>query len=333
MLESPSQTIKNSVGEASKPLKSSFTIFFPLTSCIASTIRSLNVSMSGLAISLFNIICLSPFLKNRTLVALQKYKYSISLLPVLHIAFNPLFLEEVHSTNDYAIDLIAKSNPLEGTVIKTYNQHAGNGQIGRTWFSDVGKNITLSIILYPTFLSPAESFHLSMALALACRETVAHVTQSENVAIKWPNDIYVNRSKIAGLLIQQNILGQRIQSAVLGIGLNVNQDNFPSSIPNPISIYNICKKTFDLVEIEKLLLDRFAYWYGLLKKGEISRIKREYLNQMYQRGEEVIFYKKNGEECNGELIGIDENGRLVLSIEGHLNYYSVGEISSQKHFV
>ena len=131
-------------------------------------------------------------------------------------------LPEADSTNAHAQYLLSKSKPPEGTVISTPIQKAGRGQNGCAWESAPGKNITLSVIMYPVFLPVTLQFQLNQAISLAICEFVA-AQLSTPIAIKWPNDIYAGDRKIGGVLIQNAISGGKCKSSVVGIGLNINQ--------------------------------------------------------------------------------------------------------------
>lgn len=235
-------------------------------------------------------------------------------------------MDEVLSTNDYAIDLLAKSNPNEGTVISTHNQTKGKGQIGRAWFSDEFKNISLSLILRPHFVPLADSFYLSMVLSLSIRDLVEETTTSDNVRIKWPNDIYVENKKIAGILIQQNIFKKKIAACIMGVGLNVNQQFFPSDIPNPISIYNITGNKSDLKVIEAKILIRIQSYYTKLRNRDFSAIKRLYLKNLYKRGDLSSFELPNGQIFTSEIVGVDNAGKLVLKQGNLLHSFAMHEI-------
>ncbi len=248
------------------------------------------------------------------------------MLNIFHIVFNTIFLDEVPSTNDYAMELLTKSNPNEGTVISTHKQGAGKGQIGRSWFSDQDQNLSLSLILRPCFVSINDRFYISMMLALAVREFIEEEIQSSDVSIKWPNDIYVGNKKIAGLLIQQSIFKKRISSCVLGIGINANQKTFPEQIPNPISIFQLTQEESDLFILEKKLLEKIEQYYTRLRKGEYNWTKRSYLSYLYKRGELSSFQKEDGSLFVAEIVGVDPSGKLVLKVDDQLEFYAMYEI-------
>lgn len=149
-------------------------------------------------------------------------------METLFIGKNLLFLHEVESTNTYAMNLLRNVNSIEGTVVYTDNQTKGKGQRGALWASKIAQNITASIILKPYFLSIGNTFYLSKISALAVYDVLADILPSGqyDIKIKWPNDILVNQNKISGILIENNFTSTNIQHSVIGIGLNVNQDNF-----------------------------------------------------------------------------------------------------------
>ena len=248
------------------------------------------------------------------------------MIPLFHIAFSHIFLDEVDSTNAYATQLIAKSNPNEGTVITTYNQTLGKGQIGRAWFSDVNKNICTSIVLKPHFLPIKDSFYLSMIAALAVRDTIENYTQSDKVRIKWPNDIFVKNKKIAGLLIQQNLQGSKISSCICGIGLNVNQNSFPTELPNPISLIQLTGIKLDLFEVQLSLEKNIANYYILLRERSYTKIKKLYLKYLYKRGEVSEFLTDKKSKLSGEILGIDSTGKLMLNINSNVCSFSLHEL-------
>ncbi len=240
--------------------------------------------------------------------------------------FYPIHFDKLSSTNDYSIELLSKSNPIEGTVISTYNQQSGKGQIGREWFSDVNNNITCSVILRPHFLSVDKLFYLNIILSLAIQNSLAKVTNKE-FQIKWPNDIYFQNKKIAGLLINQFIQGTYVNASVFGFGINVNQIEFPSEIPNPTSLSIMENKQFDLEEIQYLVLNELSNYYELLRNRAFIELKKKYLNSLYGRGEIHSFlHLEDNKSFDAEILGIDNFGRLALNSEGRVSNYELNQI-------
>ena len=218
---------------------------------------------------------------------------------------------ELNSTNDFALDLLAKTNPSEGFVISTDYQRAGRGQIGRHWHSQAGLNILLSIILRPKWLLVTNQFQLSQAIALGIADTVRFFTTSETT-VKWPNDIYVGNKKIAGVLIQNSIIGNRIASSVVGIGLNVNETIFPDQIPNATSIKILTGREVGLEEFRNQLFQNIEYRY-LQLKSTTAIILKDYLQNLYQYQSWANYQDaKTMHIFEGQIIGINKLGQLAV---------------------
>src|SRR5680860_150521 len=161
-------------------------------------------------------------------------------------ALNIIVLKDVESTNNYANQLIL-SNAEEGTVVLAQFQKKGRGQQGNQWESQSGKNLLASIILYPKFLKAGNQFLISKMVSLGLVEYLRH--EVRDVSIKWPNDIYIGNKKIAGILIENAIKGRNLFSTVIGVGLNLNQKNFLSDAPNPVSLYQLTGKEYNIKSV------------------------------------------------------------------------------------
>jgi BirA family transcriptional regulator, biotin operon repressor / biotin---[acetyl-CoA-carboxylase] ligase len=240
----------------------------------------------------------------------------------LHTLFigHPIkILEEVNSTNSYALELIQELPPIEGCVIWAKYQLEGRGQRGTTWISEPYANLTFSIVLQPHFLPIAEQFQLTKAIALGIAAFVSHrLEDNSNVKIKWPNDIYVKNCKIAGVLIE-NVLEQSvIRYSVVGIGLNLNQVVFDLSIPNPVSLKILTGKAFDPEDCLKLLCSFIEKQYLDLRAGKYQQIDEAYFNLLYRRG---IWsdYMLSGNKIIADIVGINSSGHLVLKEKNNLN--------------
>ena len=183
-----------------------------------------------------------------------------------------IFLPTLTSTNAYASRLLKNGTLPEGTVIYTNYQSAGKGYFGNKWESEDGKNLLVSIILYPSFIKPEDQFCISMAISLAiCDFLEGYIN---GCAIKWPNDIYVNNDKIAGILIDSALSGESIEYTVVGIGLNINQEKFSKSVPNPTSLNIISGKTYNITDCLNKLLTALDKRYKQLISGETAIVKK-----------------------------------------------------------
>ncbi len=221
---------------------------------------------------------------------------------------NIIVLNEVDSTNNYAKQLIA-DKAEGGTVVLAYCQKKGKGQQGNFWESESNKNLTFSLILYPNWLGAGKQFSISKIVSLALVKVLKN--KVENVSIKWPNDIYVNDKKIAGILIENTIKGAAIDSTIIGVGLNVNQEIFLSDAPNPISLKQI---TGEKIEVEVLLNEFLTVFYSFINQLQIGtgqKIDDAYISNLFRKNE-WSKYRKDGEEFEARIIGIGNFGQLKL---------------------
>ena len=217
-----------------------------------------------------------------------------------------VFLTTCHSTNEEAYDRIGKEDMPDGTVIITNKQTRGRGQMGNTWESAPGENLTFSLILRPTFLQVSEQFRLTMAISLAILDVMKGF--SAGFSVKWPNDIYHFDRKVSGMLIQNTLKGSLLDYSIVGIGLNVNQQRF--SHPDATSLSSITGTDHDLQDIFESILSQIEARYLILKNDREQRQKREYLQNMYQFGEDHLY--KSKEIFSGKIIDVRSSGELVM---------------------
>ena len=237
-------------------------------------------------------------------------------------------LDSVDSTNRFAKELLSKTTPSEGTVIRTDKQYAGRGQFGSEWASEDGKNITLSVILYPKFLLAVQQFYLSVAVSLSVLEIIKSLIKDKKVTIKWPNDIYVDQKKIAGILIENTLNGIYLKESVIGIGININQEYFSSKLPNPTSIFLETNQKFDLDKIVLQLSSSLERHYSRLKSNKQKDLMIEYQNNLFRMGELSSFTSmENGEIVQGIIQGVEENGLLLLKINDQVHKFSLKQLS------
>lgn len=251
----------------------------------------------------------------------------LSMLGTTQIIGNThIRLPAIGSTNAYALELISKSKPVEGTLISTVDQTAGKGQAENVWESESGKNFTGSVILYPIFLHPREQFRLNQAISLAVWDTV-HDLVGEEAKIKWPNDIYVGNRKICGLLIQNSITSQKIQSSVIGIGLNVNQTDFSTKIPNATSVKKEVGEERDLQKVIDLLCAKIGQYYLQLRTRNFDLINQAYLRRLYQFEAEAFYQNTaDGSVFSGKIIGTTSHGKLKIDTQTGERVFDLKEV-------
>jgi BirA family transcriptional regulator, biotin operon repressor / biotin---[acetyl-CoA-carboxylase] ligase len=244
----------------------------------------------------------------------------------LFLGKNLVFVPECHSTNSLALELCQQSCPPEGTLVITRQQTAGRGQRGNTWESAPGMNLTFSLILKPTFLGVKDQFLLSIITSLAICD---HLTESYRIGahIKWPNDILINEFKICGILIENQLMGDRFTNVVVGIGLNVNQREFDA--PQATSLAIIDGKTHDLQMVLEGLLHACEVRYFQLREGKTRQLQADYLSSLYQL-HKISTFRSGEEQFTGEISGVDEHGKLCVRVEGVERTFGVKEISFVK---
>ena len=230
--------------------------------------------------------------------------------------------EKLGSTNGYCGELDLR-NVEEFTTVWAHRQTAGRGQRGNRWESEGEKNLTFSVVLHPSFLPAARQYELTKALSLGVSDWVAEVLGGEGnrVQIKWPNDIYVDGRKICGMLIE-NKIGERYETAVCGIGVNVNQTEFGEGAPNATSLKLLTGKEYELrgllEGLQESLRRRYeelvgsGQWSVVSGQQAAGSIEREYLGRLMNFGKECNYTYK-GTAIRATITGVSEWGHLQLT--------------------
>lgn len=223
-----------------------------------------------------------------------------------------VFLQNIDSTNSYLANLIKTNKQLDNYYsVCALSQTAGRGIYDSIWHSQPGKNINLSILFYPE-MKPQHNFIISMLVSLGiCR----YLKQKHiNPKIKWPNDIYVENKKICGILIENNIIATSIKSSIIGIGLNLNQCEFPDNIPNPISIANITKTSYSVEKEAQLVRTEIISTLKNANIENIDSIISEYLKNLY-RYNTISQFLHNDSVFSGKIINVKLDGKLIIEYE------------------
>ena len=231
-----------------------------------------------------------------------------------------IHFETMDSTQTYALEWIAKSNPIEGTVISTDFQTAGKGQGANNWQSGRGENLLISIILRPVWLPASRQFYLSMMAAYSMHALLKTLLSPEKLSVKWPNDLYFEDNKLGGILIQNHLKGDRMEYSVIGIGLNINQLHFPPTLPNPVSLRLLTGIVYERGELQSNLIHILDQEYQYLMTGNHDRIKRLYEEKLYNRNKESVVTIRN-EQIRGQILGVEEDGRLRMRVGDELKTF------------
>jgi BirA family biotin operon repressor/biotin-[acetyl-CoA-carboxylase] ligase len=209
-------------------------------------------------------------------------------------------------------------------IVSTNYQSSGRGQAGNKWESEENKNLLISIVLFPSMIHPADQFLLSMTVSLGICDFLKRHTQG--ILIKWPNDIYVKNDKIAGILIENSIMGEIIDHTIAGIGININQLRFLSDAPNPVSLANLTEKQYDLTECLTLLASDLDRRYKYLISEDYDILRNDYRSQLYRKNQWCRYRDMNG-IFTGRILNVGDTGRLVIESEdGTLHEYGYKEV-------
>jgi BirA family biotin operon repressor/biotin-[acetyl-CoA-carboxylase] ligase len=233
-------------------------------------------------------------------------------------------LEQVDSTNVYAGQLIKNGHAKEGTVILAEYQTHGKGQRGNSWESEKGKNLIFSIILMPEWLEAGRQFLLLMSVSLGMIELL--IEEGLKPCIKWPNDIYVSKRKIGGILIEHSLKGQTLTTSVIGIGLNVNQQHFALAGIQATSLALELNRKVDRDKLLRQALKHLGRWIGCLYDGKYDLIRSSYLRHLMNFGEWASYADARG-VFKGRITGVQESGELAMEDQkGAVKYYGFKEI-------
>jgi BirA family transcriptional regulator, biotin operon repressor / biotin---[acetyl-CoA-carboxylase] ligase len=222
---------------------------------------------------------------------------------------NPLIeLESVDSTNNYAMARIHEGMASDGLICLAHHQEAGKGQRGKNWLSEPGQNLMMSLIIEPSPLILSQQFLFSAAVALGILDQVTRQIP-HGWTVKWPNDIYWNDRKAAGILIESVIHGNNWSFAVVGIGMNLNQQIFPPELPNPVSLRQITGLQYNAVQIA------YDFKYAIQKriavlKQDPDQILTQYNLALYGKGTPIMV-KKGNDSLFTRLFGVDATGLLI----------------------
>ncbi|MDR0733009.1 MAG: biotin--[acetyl-CoA-carboxylase] ligase [Dysgonamonadaceae bacterium] len=234
-------------------------------------------------------------------------------------------IKETDSTNRQLKAQSEKQRLDEGAVLAAEFQTAGKGQRGNRWESEAGKNITCSILLYPRFLPVKQRFLLSETVALGLKDALEQYLQP--LEIKWANDIFHQNRKLAGILIENELTGEKIDKSIIGIGLNVNQEKFSDNAPNAVSIKQIIGREIDVDFLTEQTVNAILFRYNLLKSGYFDLIRADYHGALYRKSGFYRFADKTG-VFTAEIKRVADDGLLHLATDaGENRAYAFKEVS------
>jgi BirA family biotin operon repressor/biotin-[acetyl-CoA-carboxylase] ligase len=232
-----------------------------------------------------------------------------------------IHLDRVDSTSNYIATLLSAGKASNGMVILAEKQTNGRGQRGTTWQSDSSKNILLSFFITHNSLEIINqeviTHFVSLAIANCLEKFEIHAV------IKWPNDILVGNRKIAGILIENQLRGSKIQSSIIGIGMNVLQTSFEFEGSTSICLEN--QKNILKNEVLDELIKQLNHFYHFIEQKSFIELKNVYLEKLWLYQTESIF-ESSGEKFTGKIIGTDTYGRLQIESNNEIKTFDLKEI-------
>lgn len=247
----------------------------------------------------------------------------------LHTKFwgqETVFFEETDSTNN-VIKRMAEEGAAHGTLAIAEIQTAGRGRRGRQWASPKGSGIWMSFLLRPEIL-PQKASMLTLVTALAVRQAILKVCQLP-VLIKWPNDIVSRGRKVCGMLTEMSAELEWVHYVVIGIGINVNMEEFPEEIrETATSLRMECERKINRSSLIAAFGEAFEEYYEqFMKSGDLSLLMEEYNQYLVNCGKKVKIIDPAG-EYTGVSAGINAQGELLVTDEeGSLRTVRSGEVS------
>ena len=227
---------------------------------------------------------------------------------------NIIKLNAIESTNLYLKKLAVEKDTESYTVVTANYQSEGRGQMGANWHSEIGKNLTFSILIKFNAFEIERQFYLSMAVSLGLLAAIQ--TQiSTPLFVKWPNDILADKEKLAGILIENIVSGNAIKQTVIGIGLNVNQEQFPSTIGKVTSLKKITGKTFDTEPLLESIVISIQNFVDYIERKEFKKLKSLYLKSLYKFENPAMFEDDKGLIFLGKIVDVCEDGKLEVELE------------------
>lgn len=241
-----------------------------------------------------------------------------------------IHIPECQSTNDALWELLDDDNGADeetGLYVTADYQQTGRGHGSTQWHSSNGLNILLSFHATPQHIPPIFQFDISRMIALSLLEFSQGLASSEHhLSIKWPNDLYAGNKKLGGILIENRVMGQRIAGSVIGIGLNVNESEFPAGVPNPTSLKLLSGQSYDRDTVLNSLVSHIRQKHRRSTGYEPQKLKEEYDTHLFGLGAKCR-YKSKQSVFEGMVLGTDRAGLLRLHTETGERYFGFKEVS------
>ena len=240
------------------------------------------------------------------------------------INFKIIKLDAIDSTNDWLKEKFLQGNCIEGDLVWVNDQTNGRGQRDNRWISAAGKNLTFSLFKVFGKLLVRDQFLINCSVTLAILMALKEINIPD-LSLKWPNDILSGNKKIGGVLIENFVRGERFSGTIVGVGLNVNQDNF-DLFPKASSILMLTQKEQHLDELLKRILEKFNDFFEQCKSENKIELINQYQANLYMKDQWVDF-ENSDSTLKGKIKGINSKGKIKIEKEnGTVEYFSGGSL-------
>ena len=238
---------------------------------------------------------------------------------------NIIKLDAINSTNDYLKGLLQQQFVENFTIVTAENQTDGKGQMGSKWSVQAGKNLTFSVLVKDLLLEVNHIFHLNVAVAVSIIEALSFLEIKE-LAIKWPNDILAGGKKIGGILIENSLKSDGEIFSIIGIGINVNQQNF-ENLPKASSLSILLKRDINKEAVLISIVECLTRNVSLILNKNTDSLWEKYHSCLYKKGIPMPFENLKGNKFMGIISGVDQSGKLQLVLEDDfVESYEIKEI-------
>lgn len=239
---------------------------------------------------------------------------------------NIIKLDAIDSTNDFLKELSRNQSLENFTVVTAKHQTKGKGQMGSVWQTEIGKNLTMSVLVKQILTSISEIYSLNIAITISVFEAL-ELLKVPNLSIKWPNDIMSDTKKIGGILIENSIKSDTTIESIVGIGLNVNQTDF-SNLPNASSLALITNSEFDMDDLLSKIHFQIKKNCGLILSNQEVVLWKKFHEILFKIGVPMPFEDSNKNRFMGIIQKVSEEGKLVILLnDDSLKLYGIKEIT------
>lgn len=238
---------------------------------------------------------------------------------------NIIKLDATSSTNDFLKQLNTEQVVENFTVVITFNQTYGKGQMGAVWESEAGKNLTMSILIKDVLTDVHQIFVLNVAISIAVVQALKQLG-IRDAGVKWPNDIMSGNFKLGGILIENSFKSNGEIVSIVGIGLNINQSNF-DNLPKAASILNRIKQKYEIDFVRDELLKHIRISIAKVINKQEVYLWQLYHAYLFKKNRPMTFENKLGHRFMGIIQQVNSNGQLEVLLENdQMQCFDVKEI-------